>query len=72
MNKEGKSGERHGAVGQLEARIGNLSLVKAQGPLCAGQFNSSLGRNVSKSKIYLNLNKIIKKSSGKYSGPCPS
>ena len=59
MNKEGKSGERHGAVGQLEARIGNLSLVKAQGPLCAGQFNSSLGRNVSKSKIYLNLNKII-------------
>ena len=65
MNKEGKSGERHGAVGQLEARIGNLSLVKAQGPLCAGQFNSSLGRNVSKSKIYLNLNKIIKKSSGK-------
>lgn len=65
MNKEGKSGERHGAVGQLEARIGNLSLVKAQGPLCAGQFNSSLGRNVSKSKIYLNLNKIIKKLSGK-------
>ena len=53
MNKEGKSGERHGAVGQLEARIGNLSLVKAQGPLCAGQFNSSLGRNVSKSKSTL-------------------
>ena len=65
MNKEGKSEERHGAVGQLEARIGNLSLVKAQGPLCAGQFNSSLGRNVSKSKIYQNLNKIIKKLSGK-------
>ena len=53
VNKEGKSGERHGAVGQLEARIGNLSLVKAQGPLCAGQFNSSLGRNVRKSKSTL-------------------
>ena len=53
VNKEGKSGERHGAVGQLEARIGNLSLVKAQGPLCAGQFNSSLGRNVSKFKSTL-------------------
>ena len=53
VNKEGKSGERYGAVVQLEARIGNLSLVKAQGPLCAGQFNSSLGRNVSKSKSTL-------------------
>ena len=47
VNKQGKSDDRHEAVKYLESRIGNLTAVKKQGALCAGEYNSTKGQNVS-------------------------
>ena len=47
VSKGNKSDVRHDGVRFLESRIGNLAAVKKSGALCAGQYNSTLGQNVS-------------------------
>lgn len=46
VNKLGKSDLRDDNVRFLAARIGNRTLVKIQGALCAGTFNSTEGIKV--------------------------